>query len=340
MIASRSRLASLAFAAALAWSIPAVAQTPNERALAESLFREGKDLMAKGDYASACRKLEESYRLDGVGGTLLNLATCHEKEGKVATAWAEYQSALELAKRANRRDRVALAQKKVDELAKLVAKITIQVSGEPLAGLVVELDGVALGAGSMGTALAIDPGEHRVVARAEGHASFESKITVTAGESTTLAIPALAKKEEPKPPPPPPPPEETATWMRPTSYVLGGVAVVGLIVGTGAGIAALGEASDAEAGCEGGLCSQAGLDAHESGRTAATISNVGFVVGLVAGAGAATLFVLSIDEADEDVPADAAARGSTPGRSRRDVAAIAPYAGPTAVGATMRMRWR
>lgn len=335
MTGSRLRAAALAallVAPTLALAASSSAQTSTERALAESLFRDGKDLMARGDYRAACRKLEESYRLDAAGGTLLNLATCHEKEGKVATAWAEYQSALELAKRANRRDRIALAQKKVDELAKLVAKVTIQVAGDPPPSLVVELDGVALGMGSMGAGLAVDPGEHRVVARAEGREPFESKLDVAAGESTTLAIPELAKKAAPPPPPPAPAPvEETgASWMRPTSYALGGVALVGLIVGTGAGVAALSDASDADAGCRDGLCDAAGLAAHEDGRSAATVSNVGFIVGALAAAGAVTLFVLSSDDEDAEPASGARAR-------RREVASFTPIAGPGAAMGIVRV---
>jgi tetratricopeptide (TPR) repeat protein len=141
---------ALALAGTALVASPAAAQTPSERALAESLFREGKELLTKGDTAAACRKLEESHRLDPVGGTLLNLATCHEKERKIATAWAEYQSALELAKRASRRDRIALAQRKVDELAPRVPYLTITIEGAAPPGLHVELDGVALGEASRG----------------------------------------------------------------------------------------------------------------------------------------------------------------------------------------------
>ena len=60
---------------------------PRDPAAAEWLFREGRALMKKGDFAPACAKLAESQRLDPAVGTLMNLAECEERIGRTASAW-------------------------------------------------------------------------------------------------------------------------------------------------------------------------------------------------------------------------------------------------------------
>ena len=73
--------------------VGAASAQPRDVTRADALFREGRALMKKGDYATACPKLEESYRLDPAAGTGINLGDCFEKQGKVASALLAYQAA-------------------------------------------------------------------------------------------------------------------------------------------------------------------------------------------------------------------------------------------------------
>src|SRR5262245_39437134 len=111
----------LALAAATSTAPVRAEPTDADKTLAAALFREGKALMDKaevdkGDYAPACGKLEESQRLDPGGGTILNLALCHEKQGRPATAWAEFIEALGIARRDHRQARIDLAEEHIAKL--------------------------------------------------------------------------------------------------------------------------------------------------------------------------------------------------------------------------------
>src|SRR5580698_2670520 len=102
--------------AALAFAPDARAQSSSDQAAAEALFKQGRDLMASGQYAEACPKLAESERLDPAPGTLLNLATCYERNGQVASAWVTYKEAATVARKADQPERAQLARRKAAEL--------------------------------------------------------------------------------------------------------------------------------------------------------------------------------------------------------------------------------
>jgi Tfp pilus assembly protein PilF len=334
---ARARLSSLALAVGLAWALGApglalAAPSPSERALAESLFLDGQKLLKKGEVALACRKLEESYKLDPVGGTLLNLATCHEREGRVATAWAEFKSALELARQARRPDRMKLAQKEIERLEPLVPRLTITMAEEQRPkGLVVSVDGSELGAGSLGSALPLDPGPHRVAAVAPGFVRHEESVELTRGSSKTLALPPLSPIPVEKPSGPPPPPE--GTWRWPAGLAALGLGVVGLGVGAGLGGAALDKGSAMRAGCTAGLCDAAGYAAWQDGRALATGANIAITAGFVVlGAGVVLVSIAPRDAAPWSRPRGAA---KSPRREPRAVATLAPGLG----GGTLELRW-
>ena len=281
--------------------------SPEDRAAAESLFRDGRRLMDEGKVAEGCRKLEESQRLDPAPGTLLNLAVCHEREGKIATAWAELQTALAQAKKDGRADREELARARIAEIEPILPRLTLIVPPDArLANLVVTRNGSPLQSGAWGTAIPVDPGEVVIEAEAPGHKKWRSVVRLEPKGSAEVTVPTLEKAPEaPKPvatpepvAPPPPPPAPTKRELGPRStagLVLGGVGVASLGVGAFFGLRALSKRSDSDGECptvDGReRCSTRGVELNESARTAARAADVTVGLGLLAVGAGAYLFL-------------------------------------------------
>lgn len=263
------------------------------RTAAVDLFDAAQALIKKGKYAEACPKLAESYRLDPQLGALLHLADCFEKTGRIASANASFKDAVELAER--RADpRGQLAAERAKALEPRLSRLRIDVK-EKVPGLEVRRDGLLLAEGSWGLAISVDPGEHTIVASAQGYESFERKVTVVGeGKSETVDIPQLTKSAAGAAPASTPgtsgldaSSDNPGTTQRALGWIAGGVGLAGIAVGVvftlkksdkldeRAGIcpATTGCASDAQERID---------PLTEEARTAGTISTIGFVGGGVA----------------------------------------------------------
>jgi hypothetical protein len=271
--------------------------TASDKALAESLFQSGRQLMEAGKLAQACPKFQESYRLARKLGTLLNLATCHEAEGKTASAWAEFTEAEALATTAGQAERAQYARLHMDRLSRRLSTIVVEVPS-PVAGIEVRLDGKVLGPAAFGTPVSVDPGEHKVEATAPGRTPWERSISIGAGPSSVRCVlPALGEatsSHEPpvRPPalatvsPPPVPPEkrdaEDGSMQRNIGIVTASAGAIGLGFGAYFGVRTFSSRDEAEPHCHEKLCDQDGVDLRESAKTSATISTVAFAAGAVA----------------------------------------------------------
>ncbi|HVY32365.1 MAG TPA: hypothetical protein VHB79_37770 [Polyangiaceae bacterium] len=186
----------LAWVGLLCAALPgtALAQTETRAAVAEALYRQARDLMAKGLLDEACPKFAESQRLDPATGTLLNLASCHERQGKLATAWLEYSDAMVAARRDAREDRVEFARERVADLEPKLSRLTILLAADADAeGLTLELDGANVGRAVVGAPFPVDPGEHRVRASAPGKTAQVFKVQIGAvADQQSLTVSKLA----------------------------------------------------------------------------------------------------------------------------------------------------
>jgi hypothetical protein len=180
-------------------SAPIAFAQGSDAATAQALFEEGRALLQAGKTAQACPKLAESHRLDPGTGALLALALCHEREGKLASAWAEFNEVQGRANRENRPDRSRLAQEHAGALRTRLSTLLIQVppSVASLAGLEIRRNGVLLGRGAWNVAVPVDGGSYAIKASAPGKMAWESSVWVKPESDRALTtVPPLS--EEPK----------------------------------------------------------------------------------------------------------------------------------------------
>lgn len=299
-----ARLAALALT-----SYSALAAAQSSASVAEGLFREGRALMTQGDYAAACSKLAESQRLDPSAGTLLNLGACQEKQGKVASAWATFLAAQRLARTQNRTNIMEEAAQRASELEPKVSYLKVVLAAR-VPGIRVKIDDVELESAALDSKIPVDPGERTVVVVAPGHKSVEMKVSVGAERDTqTLNVPKLESEDstsagpgasapEPAGPARPahtgPRAEEATHRGSPVlAYVVGGVGLAALGVGTAFAFMAKSSYDDAESQCPTRTgCSSAALDQRDKAETRANIANVGIGLG-VAGVGVAAVLLLT-----------------------------------------------
>lgn len=302
-------------------------------ALAESLFQQARGLLKQERYSEACPMLAESQRLDPKLGTLMNLAHCHENEGKTATAFAEYRSALALAEKSGKKDREDYARERIDVLQTRLAHAVLHVDGQPPEGLALFIDDKPFPLSALYEKTPLDPGKHTISATAPGKRSFVAEIDVPPWPGDVpLTIPPLEALPPPPenaaPPPPAPAPKPAAPKVpAPATDEPGrhamilmtmgfGGAAAGFIVGAVAGIATLAKAGELVPTCDGSSCPASAKDDIETANDLATASNVGFGVALL-GLGVGIVGVALL-------PSRAAAPKSAAG--------ITPFVGPGTIG--------
>jgi hypothetical protein len=280
------RRLALSLALVLATSV-ALGQ-PRDAPAAEVLFREGRAAFDRGDFATARSRFGESQRLDPAAGTLLNLAMAEARLGDVTRAWEHAKAAVDSLPPGD--DRIAIARGLYDELDRRVPRLRVVLAAGAPPGTRVVRDDVELREGSLGVALPIDPGEH--VLRVVAPGRDERRIPVSAHEGATID---LAVEPGPATAAPPPVSHEPAPARG--TPVLGwsllGAGVVGLGVGTFAGLKVLSKKNDVDAHCDAArVCDDTAFEAASQGKSWSTVSTVSFAAGAVL-AGAGVYLVLS-----------------------------------------------
>jgi hypothetical protein len=169
----------------VALTSPAAAQSSSSTA-AQALFDQARILLEAGQVAEACPKFEESQRLDPGSGTLLNLATCYEKSGRLASAWTTYLEAASASKASGNSEREGVAREQAAALAPRLSFLIVKVgeAARGVRGLQITRDGESVGPAQWDLPVPADSGDHTVVATATGYKSWKASATVK-GEGRT-----------------------------------------------------------------------------------------------------------------------------------------------------------
>jgi hypothetical protein len=281
----------LLFGCTLLVSAHSRADDTRDPAAAEELFRQGRAASQNKDFSTACAKFRESNRLDPAIGTVFNIADCEEKLGRLATSWTLFQEVVQ--RLPSDDERRPIAVQRARSLEARVPTLTIHLLPSDRTDVVVRRDGIALGTASLDTPLPVDPGEHTVVVEAPGTQSalFVSKVGTAEHASLEVRVGTISTASQPTREAAPAAPD-AAHSSHTAAYVVASVGVAGVLTGIVAGLVVLSKKSTVDAECTGKVCSPAGLEAANSGKTFGVVTTVALVAGAL-GLGTASYLFLS-----------------------------------------------
>jgi hypothetical protein len=153
----------------------------------QRLFEEGRVAFKAGDLVKACPTFEKSYALEPTLGSLLNLATCFEKQGRLASSWIRFNDAIAWAQRTHESEREQFARKHAQDLKPRVSWLALTAAEE----LEATVDGQPVRVGRIAIAVPVDPGPHELAVVKPGYGPYRASVSVGSGATAQHAIPAL-----------------------------------------------------------------------------------------------------------------------------------------------------
>lgn len=285
----------LVAATALSLSIESFALAQGDPGRADTLYKEAVELFKAGNVKGACSKLDESFTLDPKTQTLFSLAKCRQREGRVATAWLQFGELVKRGEREGDATKLAEYKAKYAELDRLVPRATLKLEAHPEV-TDVKLDGKSIPRAEWSTPVPVDPGEHVFIFSGTGKLDGERRINLRESETITVDIETLRDAGGSTTTPPPGGGGEVSTKSGGSSptlgYILGGVGIAAIGVGTITGIVAINDKSTADDRFD--RRDPSFKDSDDSASTMALVSTISFVVGII-GVGAGTYLILTND---------------------------------------------
>jgi len=284
-----------------------------QEADATRLYNEGWRLYKEKQYAEACPLLERSLAASPKIRTRGALALCYEDTGRLASAYTTWRAVADQAREAGAVEAPTLkrAVQKSEQLLPRITRVVFQVVDSP-ANLQVQLDGRPLAAAELGAPVPVDPGEHRIDAKAPDRVDWRGSFSVGAVDAgKTRSVPVgplqpIERVEKIETPPiattekgPPIVAEPPSPPTHPLKYIglaTAGAGLVAIGVGTVFALQAKSKWNDAkDLGCDdNGTCrTQAGADLVDDAHSKATVGTIAFTAGIALAAGGVAMWLLA-----------------------------------------------
>ena len=281
---------------------PALAQDAQAEnvAAARSLGIQGVQLAEAGKCNEAIEKLSRAESLYHAPTILGRLGECQVNVGQIVLGTENLNRVVREQLPANApaafRDAQDRARRVLGPALARIGHLTVEVEPKD-APATVTVSGAAVPKALLGVERPTDPGTHEVIANAPGYLPAKTSVELTEGGKQTVTLRLTPDPNAVVTPPPvaatTPPAEQTPDTRPPAqaehssgnktlAYVLLGVGGVGVITGSVTGLLALGKKGDLD--CPEKQCSGDSADDLDSANTMATISTIGFAVGLPAAA--------------------------------------------------------
>lgn len=162
-----------------------------DKPAAVELFEQGRADLASGNVDAACKKFEQSLKKDPRAvGTLLNLALCNERQGKVASALALFIEAYDRANEQSSVEQRAAAEEHITTLRPQVPFLVLSRTGASLPGEKLLIDDKIVSLDEK--EVPVDPGTHDVTLTAPGRLPFETQVSAKVSARVKLVLPELA----------------------------------------------------------------------------------------------------------------------------------------------------
>jgi hypothetical protein len=272
--------------------VPVAAEpSAQDRERARSLMDLGDKNAAAGDLEGALKAYQAADGIMRVPTTGLEVGRTQEKLGRLIEARDAFIAVTrfpaqtgEPAAFTKARD---TAKRLSSELGPRIPSLVLRLSGPP-AGTEVEvsLDDKRLSAELVGLPISVNPGRHRLVARANGFQPAERELNVVEAETKEVAL-TLSPAEAAGTPGATLPAATTAAAeekpgpSRTLMWVGFGVGAAGVATGAVTGVLSLSKTNQAKKLCDGSHCPSEAQGDIDSATTLANVANVAFAVGVV-----------------------------------------------------------